>query len=80
MVEFPEEDIMYAEPSFSGAFDNSELIIDWAIKNVGFGLISLKSKNGQFIVDSEYMSREFVKKMICRAIDKAIFKDESYDE
>jgi hypothetical protein len=76
MINFLEDDIIYAEPSFSGAFDNSELLIDWAIKNIAFGLISLKSKDGQFIIDSEYMSREFVKKMICRAIDKAIFKDD----
>ena len=76
MADFIEEDIIYTEPSFSGAFDNCELMIDWAIRNVGFGLISMKSKDGQFIIDSEYMGREFVKKMICRAIDRAIFKDD----
>jgi hypothetical protein len=82
MSEYLDEDILYAEPSFSGAFDNCELMIDWAIRGAcaGHGLICLKSKDGQFIIDSEYMSREFVKKMLCRAIDKAIFKDEPYDE
>jgi hypothetical protein len=80
MDDYLDEDIIYAEPSFSGAFDNCELIIDWAIRKVGFGLISLKSKDGQFIVDSEYMTREFVKKMLCRAIDKAIFKDDTSGE
>jgi len=80
MVDFIEEDIIYAEPSFSGAFDNSELLIDWSIHHLGFGLISFKSKDGVLIIDSEYMSREFVKKIICYAIDKAIFKSEPYDE
>jgi len=60
---------------------------DWCLKGRGFGQISILLKDpkideiggcpqGSLRVESECMSREFVKKIICQAIDEAEFPDE----
>lgn len=38
----------------------------------GFGEINIcQLSSGQILIDSEYMGKEFVKKMLCELVDKA---------
>lgn len=44
-------------------------------KLVGFGHLSFKNKDGKIHCSSEGMSREFVKEVLCKLVDEAIFEE-----
>lgn len=55
---------------------NSAATVNWAA-NVGFGsfVINKCQESGKTLVDSEYMSRDFIKAALCKMIDDAVFTD-----
>ena len=48
---------------------------EWSAKGKGFGRFYFFFKDNELICDSEYMSKEFVKKMLCNMVDQATFRD-----
>lgn len=51
--------------------------VNWGAEKVGFGSfhISKCSKSGKALIDSEFMSRDFIKAVLCRLVDEAVFTD-----
>lgn len=58
--------------------DYREGLIDigWATVSAGFGHLSFNNKDGKIHCSSETMGREFVKGVLCKLVDVAIFEDE----
>lgn len=56
---------------------NNNLVIRWGAKNIGFGetCLSFDKKSGKIFIDSEMMSREFIKSVFNKMIDDAVFTD-----
>jgi hypothetical protein len=58
-----------------GVFSNKDemgISIAWAAKGTGFGNISITEfTTGEVLIDTENMSKEFVKEVLCALIDKA---------
>jgi len=54
---------------------------DWTAQNVGFGEFSFfrDLETNRWTCNSECMSREFVKKMLCHFVDNMDFVDEPTD-
>lgn len=57
--------------------DYREGLIDvgWGVHRLGFGHISFNNKDGKIYCSSEGMSREFVKEVLCKLVDVAIFEE-----
>lgn len=55
---------------------NSAATMNW-VANVGFGSFVIKKcqESGKTLVDSEYMSRDFIKAVLCKMVDDAVFTD-----
>jgi hypothetical protein len=47
--------------------------IQWSSQSLGFGEVSFYNQDGQITVDSECMSKEFVKALLAKMVDKATF-------
>ena len=52
----------------------------WRKQGVGFGnaVFYVNKDTGQILCDNEYMSKEFIKEMLCEMIDGAIFTETSF--
>ena len=51
------------------------IVIEWHSADGQFGHIYVSTNDeGNAVIDSEYMSREFVKKVLCNLVDTAILK------
>jgi len=48
--------------------------INWSSNKIGFGTVTLEIKEGKVFIDSECMSKEFVKKVLCQMVDNSEFK------
>jgi len=57
--------------------DYREGLIDigWNTKSAGFGHLSFDNKDGKIHCSSETMGREFVKKVLGKLVDDAIFDE-----
>ena len=54
-------DFFYTDARFFESTDRSGMILSWACKGVGFGEITIVDKGGETKIDTETMSRPFVK-------------------
>jgi hypothetical protein len=68
---------------FFDSFNDSEELtcksfeVCWSRNGIGFGSFYVyKDEDGVLHVDNECMSREFVKGVMCKLIDNAVFDDE----
>lgn len=58
-------------------FLNAGFQIDWAVKGIGFGGFYFhQDENGIIRISNECMSKDFIKKVLCMMVDKAILQDE----
>lgn len=48
--------------------------IQWSSSKIGFGTVTIEVKDGRVHIDSEAMSKEFVKDLLCKMVDKSEFK------
>ena len=57
--------------------DYREGLIDigWATKLAGFGHLSFRNEDGKIHCSSETMSRVFVKNVLCKLVDDAVFDE-----
>jgi len=67
------------EVTFYGVHGNPETIgftLDWSDPKFGFGQIGIDqdNKTGEILIDSESMSPEFVRSVLCALVDKATIK------
>jgi hypothetical protein len=50
----------------------------WGVKGVGFGEIAMyQMPDGRFWFDAEMMSKDFIKQMLCHAVDKSLLDHET---
>jgi len=55
--------------------------IEWAVKDIGFGIITfIKNDDGEIVIDSELMGRTFVKEILNYLVDHTKFTDEKEKE
>lgn len=55
-------------------FGPKGIVIQWS-GSIGFGEVSLyKGDKGEILIDTEYMTEDFVKNVFSRLIDKATLK------
>lgn len=54
---------------------SAHVIIGWGAKGIGFGELTIIECNGAFEINSECMSRRFVKAILERIVDSAETKD-----
>jgi hypothetical protein len=60
---------------------NAPFQIEWAVKDIGFGIITfIKNDDGEIVIDSELMSRTFVKEILNYLVDHTKFTDEKEKE
>jgi len=57
----------HCEPTNGASFE-------WSAKGVGFGTFYFYHDGDKVACDSETMSKEFVKRMLCQMVDDAEFK------
>jgi hypothetical protein len=51
--------------------ENAGLLrIEWQYEK-GFGVLNLFINNGKVEIDSEFMSKDFVKQILCKLVDEA---------
>lgn len=65
---------------FDSCEDNCEptgwVRFDWSAKGVGFGSFTFYiGDDGYVHCDNEIMSRQFIKDMLCKMVDNAVFED-----
>ncbi len=58
----------YCEPS-------NTTIFSWSAKSVGFGEFYFYTKDNKTHCENEFMSKEFIKKMLCEMVDDCILDD-----
>jgi hypothetical protein len=49
--------------------------IDWSIKGVGFGQFYFYEKDGVMYCDNEIMSKNFIKMVLCKMVDRCELTD-----
>tara|TARA_Y100000310_G_scaffold56232_1_gene51650 strand:+ start:50818 stop:51087 length:270 start_codon:yes stop_codon:yes gene_type:complete len=54
--------------------------VKWAVENCGYGEITFRVKDGKVCCDNEYMSREFMKKILCHLVDISILDSDKKEE
>jgi predicted aconitase len=71
----PTEKTEITSVHIDGIFSNKDetgISIAWAARGVGFGNMSIiEFSNGEVLIDTENMGKEFVKEVLCALIDKA---------
>ena len=51
--------------------DEESIVFDWMETDIGYGSIEIQIENGEFVIDSENMSKEFIKAVLNKLIDDA---------
>lgn len=61
--------------------DYQEGLIDigWATVSAGFGHLSFDNKNGKIYCSSETMDRKFVRSILDKLVEQAIFDEDVFD-
>lgn len=69
--------VLNATTAYAGMYPGTHFCLCWGEPGVGFGEIHFNVKEGTDDVQmfSESMSKDFVKKMVCRMIDNAEVAD-----
>jgi hypothetical protein len=65
-------DFLNACPSAVTIYDYETVIIQWSTPGVGFGEYTFHYKDGLLHLESEGMSKDAVKEVLCRMVDEAI--------
>ena len=78
MADFEEKDILYVHTS-DGEFGEDEgtenIMFCWSIEKFGFGTTTFFYKDGKLMCDNETLSKESIKKIMCKFVDDAEFID-----
>lgn len=73
------------EESFK-AFDVTQLTVSgslnihWSIKGIGFGSTGIESDDENIMIYNECMSKQFLKKLLCKLVDDAVLDLEPMNE
>lgn len=52
------------------------LYVQWSAENIGFGeLYFAQDEDGTIHCDNEYMSKEFIKAVLCEMVDRCVLED-----
>ncbi len=68
-------DIRNPDPDFTvteakvGTFDKNWMVIEWGTVSAGFGELTLTIRDGKLYMDTESMSRDFVKAVLAKLVD-----------
>ena len=62
-------------PNFVALDDGEEFTIRWSQPGVGFGGFYIWEEDGATFIESESMSKEFIKKILCQLVDEAQITD-----
>jgi len=74
MADFEENDIRYVQISDGEYPENTEnIMFSWGIDRFGFGTTTFYYKDGKLKCDNEAMSKESIKKILCKFVDNAEF-------
>ena len=74
---FEEKDILYVHTS-DGNYPDDEaenIMFAWGIEKFGFGTTTFFYKDGKLMCDNETLSKESIKKIMCKFVDDAEFVD-----
>lgn len=65
--------IIDGTPEYAGMYPGTHFFMCWGEPGVGFGEVHFEVKEGTNAVemDTEGMSKDFIKKMLCRMVDNA---------
>lgn len=66
MAMFEEEDIYSV-----CTYEDKTIRFEWVIEEFGFGETTFYYKDGKLMCDSETLSKESIKKILCAFVDKA---------
>ena len=70
------KEIMASVPEYAVLeHSGSGFMIAWGEPGCGFGQLWFYNKNGVTRIENEYMSKEFIKRMLCRMVDDATLDD-----
>jgi hypothetical protein len=69
--------VINGTPGYAGMYPGTHFCLCWGEPGVGWGEVHFSVREGtdQVIMHTESMSKEFVKKMVCRMIDNAEIED-----
>jgi len=56
-------------------YKEGQIDIDWITVSAGFGHLSFCNKDGKIVCNNEGMSRDFVKQVLIKLVDKAIMAE-----
>jgi hypothetical protein len=59
-------------PSAVSIYDHETVVIQWSTPGIGFGEYTFHYIDGLLHLDSERMSKNAVKEVLCRMVDEAI--------
>ena len=68
------EDVRYVFTE-DGDGNPEAIMFTWGIDNFGFGTTTFAYRNGKLVCDSETMSRDDIKMILCDFVDRATFLD-----
>jgi hypothetical protein len=51
------------------AVEGGAIALAWSAKGIGFGQVVFYEQNGKLMCDNELMSKEFIKRMLCKMVD-----------
>jgi hypothetical protein len=74
MARFENDDIVLVRTD-DGMGVTESIMFSWSIKNFGFGTTTFYYDQGNLFCDSETMSKDEIKKLLCRFVDDAEFID-----
>jgi len=75
MASFEEKDIKYVATS-DGEYPDEKtenIMFCWSIDGFGFGTTTFFYKDGKLMCDNETLSKESIKKIMCKFVDDAEF-------
>ena len=80
MAGFETKDIRYVQTSDGnyeqeGGEQTENIMFVWGIDGFGFGTTTFFYKDGKLKCDNETMSKEMIKKILCKFVDDAEFID-----
>jgi len=50
--------------------------LNWSSKGIGFGQFYFYNKDGKIFCSNEFMSKDFIKKVLCQMIDECELEDQ----
>lgn len=65
------EDVTHADV----AIHNGSMVINWGVRDCGFGQCVIQAKDGVMQMSTEMLSKEAIKAIVCKAIDDAVIVD-----